>query len=597
MRFAFEGRQFPSELELTQGESYQIKKRGECFNYLDTFIKKLQALPDLRDTIISDPFSKHTHDLIEEQLPVARREDILPSILYAAIVAETEGQYELNFDKLSVEKRREKLYEQIYSSAEMTIMAQKFLMDNLAELDEMSDEELYKKLCYVVFGSNDLEVIRTEYSLSQRRGFRLGVVNMLVTRKEIKNYRCEIDANPQAFFEKYFKMSFKGKIKIEYLPIGFIVYLEETDYALVHSDDRSVKNIKSDGVVLFYSSLPRELRGRMAFINIGNNKSKTVDTKRIEQVKTHEIRHIIFEEFHARHEMPSVLEVAATLDECKTVSDYENISRAIYEDFVEQAKDEIIAYFSEGEFGEFASHLRLQGYDLYIDGVKDYASKKSDLSGDDAKNIVFIFEFHRKKCFEVVRKIRFIAERLYNSEDATPARKIFADFHEKHGVLQWRDVAEALLRNTPGTKIHRLASYAGMTEKEVKSGKIIKEKDKQIINRLSKLCLIPEGFDSDWWDGMSSVYEEMQIHLPIESLPVLLNMISALYNNNAYWLNRFVLILKDYSDVHGFPTEQLELINELLNKILRKISDDETSVEIVSIIKKIMSKSVPESDE
>ena len=68
------------------------------------------------------------------------------------------------------------------------------------------------------------------------------------------------------------------------------------------------------------------------------------------------------------------------------------------------------------------------------------------MSAETKRTILDTFITNRKKSFETVRRIRFVAEKM--------------DEQSRNGAID-HDKAEALLRNTPGTKIDRLAKYTG----------------------------------------------------------------------------------------------------------------------------------------
>ncbi|MEK6845821.1 MAG: hypothetical protein AABY26_03620, partial [Nanoarchaeota archaeon] len=353
------------------------------------------------------------------------------SILKAAILSEPKGAYEDAFSRFSRREQVEEIYDQIDSSAEITIKIQKYIEDNLAALDKISNEELYKTLCQVAFGTENEDEIKANYALSQRRGFRLSIAHFLEERNRLSIYAAESKEGPKAFAENYLKKKFSGNVSVEQLPIGFVIYLDEEDYVLIESDDRSPKSISSKGVTLSDDSLPEELRGKVILINRGGKESGVKTKEDISSTRHHEIRHIVFRDFHAQQSEIYSGDTMAELLNCQAEEDYKNLSGIVYGDFTEKAKDEIIAYFSQGKFNESYNALRFNQYQYHIGEVKKALEKRDDLSEDKKQSIVESFNEDRKKCFQTIKRMRFVAERL--SEQSAK------------GLID-KDKAEALLR-------------------------------------------------------------------------------------------------------------------------------------------------------
>lgn len=235
-----------SDLGLTRIEAYQLGSRLVRPSDELSYIKYYQENPKERAAVLANPFSKETNKRIKQTFGNVNKW----MILRAAIIAEPAGTYEENYKRLSRAEQRQKLYDQIDSSAQMTVRIQKYIEDNLSRLDNIPNEELYKELCRIAFDCEDENTIQSQYALSQRRGFRLSIINFLEEREKLSRHRLEASANPKAFAEKYLKNTFTGDVTIDALPIGLVIYLDEQDYALIESDDKTPKSIPSRGVTL-----------------------------------------------------------------------------------------------------------------------------------------------------------------------------------------------------------------------------------------------------------------------------------------------------------------------------------------------------------
>ena len=117
------------------------------------------------------------------------------------------------------------------------------------------------------------------------------------TRKILSPYRQECSVDPKTFTEKYLKTDLKEDVEVELLPIGFIVYLGTEDYKIAGMQGHTERN-DSAGVVLHSNSLPKELRGHIILIDRGNGRNNT--QQEINSTRKHEIRHILFNDFHAQ---------------------------------------------------------------------------------------------------------------------------------------------------------------------------------------------------------------------------------------------------------------------------------------------------------
>ena len=558
---------------LTKVEAHQVEKRTTHPDDEAAYIKFFQKNAELRNSVVKEPFAVTTKDEIS---PIFGQNESTGKVLRAAILAEPEGAYEKSFNELTRADQLQKLYDQIDSSAEMTIRLQKYVENNLPELDKTSDEVLYKELVKAAFETDEENTIQEKYALSQRRGFRLSIANLIEDRGKLLKYRFESSVEPKLFAEKYLKQQFTGKVSIEPLPIGFVIYLDEEDYALIESDEKSAKSIQSAGVTLSHSYLPDALKGKIILLNKGGKENGIKTESELSSTRGHEIRHLMFGTFHQQQSENYMSDTREALTKCQTEQDYQKVSGLIYEDFVEKAKDEIIAYYSQGKFDESYNALRFHQYKWHIEEVEMALNGKQDMSAETKKTILDTFTANRKKSFESVRRIRFVAEKM--------------DEQSRNGAID-HDKAEALLRNTPGTKIDRLAKYTGLSVDDIRSDKIMNEKDQQTIQDLNSLLSIPEWYEAPWWDKVSQIRDKIQQQLPVGILPTLLDAVSKWSERDwsAFWVEEAISLTKDIINIQGVTTQEREKINQVMEAVVSKRTGTEGFDGSVKMAKEVVS--------
>lgn len=566
------GPSFAEKPALTKVEAHQAQSRTSSLNDEKIRIEFFQQNPQIRKDLIVEPFSDLSRKSVEK-VPCSKN---AYAVLRSAILSEPDGTYEQTFNKLPRTEQSQKLYDQIDSSAEITIRIQKYIEDNLFGIDKIPDKDLYKVLCQVAFTTADETEIQTKYALSQRRGFRLSIANFLEDRNKLSVYRLESSTDPKAFARKYLKQKFAGNISIEQLQTGFIIYLDGKDYALIDSDDKkNPKSISSSGCTLFYRYwLPQELQGKIILLNRGGKETGIKTSEELTKTRNHEIRHLVFMEFHDQQNL-MVFDAKDALTKCKTEQDYQRVSEMIYEYFVEGAKDEIIAYFSNGQLNGNYSALRFNQYQMSIKKAEKALNKRKDMSAETKIKILETFINNQKKCFETIRRMRFVTERM--------------DEQSKQGLLD-HDKAEALLRNTPGVKIHRLAKYTGLTADEIKCDRAIKENDRQIIDGLKSSLTIPENSDENWRIMTLHTLGQIKQQMPIEALPILLSAISkwSQYRWGSLMTEKAILLTKAYVEMNFVSEANKQNIMQIMNNVISQKTEMRDSYESVKFAKETL---------
>lgn len=482
---------------LTKVEACQVANRADTpLDKLALYVEYYRSHAEERARILTNPFSAEVGKQISQ---IFGNSDSRWDILRAAIIAEPDGDYDQNYKRANWKDKHEMLINQIESSAHMTIRIQRYIEDNLSSIDNISDEELYKKLCRVAFDSEDETAIQAQYARSQRRGFRLSIVNFLEDRNRLLPYKLEASADPKAFSEKYLEKKFTGNVGIENLPIGIVIYLDEQDYALIDSIDGDLHNIISEGLIL--NNLGNlELNNRIIVINKGGEKSGLGTPNKLSIIKGHEIRHILFLFFHGQQvENMEARSFEESLLRCNTEEDYLKLSEAMCGYFSEMARDEIIAYLFEGVLNTTYSELGFDEYKLYLEETLYVLKNKRGLESKTKLRIANSFIQHYMSCFETTKRIRAVARQMFIRSELS---------HE---------MVEVLLRNTASAKIiRRLPRYAGLDEAKI--DEVITETDRK-------------ADDQRYYEDSLLAIKQLTKQLLVEPLPV----ISVIWETVAKW--------------------------------------------------------------
>ncbi len=500
-------------------------------------------------------------------------------MLRAAVLAEPEGVYEARYRALPRDEKRAELLGQIEGSAEMTVRLERYVVRLGAMLSAVPDHELYTKLLTVAFGTTDLDTLRREYALSQRRGFRLAIVNFLETRHLLEPYREEARVDPKVFVERHLGRQFAGPVRIEELPVGFAVYLGEEDYARVETDDHSPASITTKGVVLTDPPLPEVLRSRVAVINTGGEVTGHYSPDDLAVTLGHETRHILFGEFHEQHLYPPQrISRSAESDEAKGFFTY---SRSVREWYTERAKDEITAYFSTAcSEGVGYRSLGFTGYQKRSADLDRALARADDLSTAQKQRIRDRFLHDRRGCVEDIARLRIVAERLFQH---SPKRTRYERLLKRVGLTDTVDhqnaLAEALLRNTPGTKAHRLARYAGLHPEDVRNGNVVREQERFLAAQLRTLQSVPDDPDSVWWKGTQHVLDEVLRRMTPALLPALLETALCVpYRQNTPTLVEWVLtIVRQYVDLFGATEADRQAIERAMCRVIARCPEGDSA--------------------
>lgn len=144
--------------------------------------------PKLYRELSSNPYSSKALQIISERFPNVNINDAIRAV----VLAEPEGKYDRNFEYLGKIQQEKELYRQKVLSAQINRRLDDYRKKHAKELSLLSKESVYDSLSIVAFGTDDLKGIEQKYAQSQRRGFRLLIVNFIEGTDAIKT----TDAKP-----------------------------------------------------------------------------------------------------------------------------------------------------------------------------------------------------------------------------------------------------------------------------------------------------------------------------------------------------------------------------------------------------------------
>lgn len=158
--------------------------------------------PRLYRELAVNPHSPHALKVISERFPDTNSDEVIKAV----ILAEPEGLYDRNFNKLSKDEQKIELGKQV----DITVVNKKLVLyfrQHLTEIGSISKALLYKKLSKIVFGTNDIKEIELKYSQSQRKDFRLLIVNFIEDIQGFEShYRQKSKSSRQLLLRRIFTL-------------------------------------------------------------------------------------------------------------------------------------------------------------------------------------------------------------------------------------------------------------------------------------------------------------------------------------------------------------------------------------------------------
>lgn len=401
-------------------------------------------------------------------------------------------------------EQRRLLYLQIEESAQVTLRLTSHMQSEWERIQDMSHEQIFTELSSTAFGTMDLDTIGTKFSLSQRRGIRHAIINFIYDMGKMLPYRVLVQTNPREAAENILRVSrFTDDIDIREIPLSFIIFLSELDYANVMGIELSELS-GHHGATLF--SVPDELKGRIVLINLGGiNTGHTYSPNEIDVTVKHEKSHVIFSTFFKQFGLKSIdVKISGK-------SDADQQNREIHKCMIEAemirrwvaqyVRDEIIAYstnFTNVNQEEFLMPDQLlNGINIknILVSVRDMLNKITSIDSNQKR---FIYQAFLQKYQDLLRQMR---------EGQWIARRLIAEVGQERAAV--------LMQSTSLEKFRRLARYFGVRPNEVQE--LIKTDMISYAAGLLTSEFIVYQLNSDWGAVMA--------YYPQEALPALLNII------------------------------------------------------------------------
>jgi len=384
----------------------------------------------------------------KEQREAARllyREHTNERSVRAILLAEPKGAYDAAYDKKPKKRRAELLRAQIDQSAEITMRLGEYIEKNAMRLWDLPAEETFSDLSRVAFYTNDLEEQEQHYAQSQRRGFKLAIANFIGDREQLRPHRERFVKDPKNAVEELFHKNIDYIPKVEFLPIGVIIWVKESDFNAFRQTESEQMN-STHGATIHNATLPNEFQGRVVLINTGTQE-KPNSAAEMSVTRRHEIKHMVFSSFHATepNAMPPE-RVRRWLPQLRSVMEHRKYMRVWKESYANEAQDEVIAY---------ASHGNLE-VDIFSLGLQRMLGDLG-LIGEDMGMESAVYEEYTETCRQLLRELReyqYVTKMLYTAT-------------QKPHTLLSREKVEALLQNTPFQKIDRLSHYVNIQAESI----------------------------------------------------------------------------------------------------------------------------------
>lgn len=469
--------------------------------------------------LLTNPFATRTREIFEAEFG----QPLTSDAIRALVLAEPRELYDQAFSRLSSRDRESALYAQLDASADTTIRLGRFVEKAGTDLFAMSDEQLFQELSREAFGGRNKEKIGREFSQSQRRGFRLSIVNFIQDMRTLQPHGQEFTANLPQVLKRYGitreSIVHSSAAKVEVTPLGIVITLPTEDYALVIGEQ--AQHIGTEGKNLFSLNLPPELRGRVILIN-GGSLARPKEASEIASTRRHELQHAAFTRFFERDERH---DGDSNVRDLKTYGEHIAFARTLKTISLEMAANEVISYAvggeGDGRYYEDLAALGGDSYEVRMGEVRRHLMNDADgLTGEQKQAIYARFEQQRISFMEQTAEYQWIVRKFFEV-----ARK------GQNGLSM--EKAIALLQNTRPDRVDRLAIYLKTTPVQLHD-EYVNDREKtlrELAQKVDKVTASSSGktgimAELAWADvGLTLVNKATNLY-PVEIVPTLLKIIT-----------------------------------------------------------------------
>lgn len=571
----------PVELYQTINRLYTQKMDIEAY----TEARMLFARRSLwREKVMQNPFSEEANNILRDIASKHIRE-----VRIAAVQEEPKKGFDFNFEKLEKQEQEEALYREIETSAEATMRLVQYANEHMNDLWDISDEDLFLQLKSIAFNTSDEAEVNEKFSRQQRRGFNFSIINSIHDRQIIRQYKEVVEANPKKEIGKILGITIEGSFSVECLPVGLIVYLSDEDW--IKFDDilkngEGPEQFDSSGAVLYFrKNLPSELRGKIALVHTGGQRTGERKKEDIANTRQHELRHILYRSF-ANTTAGYSLEALRIREAGSDIAKHQKSANQIIDSMEELAKNELLAY--------------------NVDKNQEFAPSLNSLGGEKWEQYLAEVDKETEGIIDMGKRAE--VQRIYYDAYARYLREIRQYRWIFTQVMSSDEKAEALLYNVPVNKAKRLGHFLSieptdfvqnyhrqMSKISADLNSKVQKADRARHVRLFGRKLWETYSSTQWlaWSENVSFKEsyELTLFYPEEAIP---SYLTVLENSNNKYLVKHCLEALRYAalSAHTFSEGLHNRINASIDKLLHykreKFEEVNTSAkEIQSFLNKV----------
>jgi len=437
---------------ISKREQTQGLRNDRIEDSVETISKASDALKtndQLRQNSITNPYDEDTLTQLRQFLGNDLSDDTLRR---AVVLSEPHGEYENSAVKdILLSEKRDKLYEEIDSSAEIIANITEFIKMNEDLISSKTDEELYEMLRIVAFGSNKPTEIEKRFSQQQRRNINLGIINFIQIQKKItdmiesgaliNNLEEATGVNPDQV------------TRIITKPTAVIVYLEDKEFD--NLEMRSGVMVKSQGLKIRSTSKNPEISSvadKLIFLRDNNTEQEEkIGTEIVE----HELAHNIYQNFfHERiNETPfsSQRDLFEQINTISSFDDHKQMAENLFTYFKDNAIDEIIAYSTNETHNISIDALGGKQIANIMRTIASSLAFRTDITDREKSEIYSLWNDEYRNYIDQIRQQKLITQKLMDKVNDPESNMT-------------REKAMALLRMTPPDKFRRLLKYSGIED-------------------------------------------------------------------------------------------------------------------------------------
>lgn len=330
---------------------------------------------DIRNILIKNPITEYNNFSLDIEDELSYKKAIISSL----VLAEDDWLYEEKLSSLSREKKLEMYYSQLWRAIHNTISVKNYLDENSNKIWCKESWDIYKELTSLVFKTDDLEKISSNFSKEERKKYRSFIIKFIDNLEKLKVFKSEVKNKNDLIKElnllKDFQIEENSNIDYEILPYWLVVYLEDDlfDNYIWSWDTRGLE-INGEIIWLMCKESVNfsHLWGTVLFIKWDKTKTSTYD---------HETTHLIYDKFfRTLHDFDNeqliniywVENFYLSSEKTNELPFDEFLTKslnALYTTALDMAKDEANAYYKEGRKLFLLSNYWYESFAQILDSI------------------------------------------------------------------------------------------------------------------------------------------------------------------------------------------------------------------------------------